>query len=211
MAREWVKVNGKPVLWETCQTFSGSWGYHRDETSWKSVEQLIKMLVDTVSKGGNLLLNVGPTARGEFDMRALDRLEGMGKWMAQHSRSVYGCTQAPAEFKVPQDCRLTYNPQTNRLYVHLFSWPYRDLFLDGYAGKVAYAQLLNDASEVLVVKPDVHSGTDSDILADTQRQRAAHPCRPPIPRKGSLSCLRLSFVQLPFCGLAEGNAVGGNR
>jgi alpha-L-fucosidase len=167
MAREWVKVNGKPVLWETCQTFSGSWGYHRDETSWKSVEQLIKMLVDTVSKGGNLLLNVGPTARGEFDQRALDRLEGMGKWMAQHGRSVYGCTQAPAEFKVPQDCRLTYNSQTNRLYVHLFSWPFRDLFLDGYAGKVAYAQLLNDASEVNFVKPDVHFGTDSDIPSDT--------------------------------------------
>jgi len=167
MAREWVKVKGKPVLWETCQTFSGSWGYHRDETSWKSVEQLVKMLVDTVSKGGNLLLNVGPTARGEFDQRALDRLEGMGKWMAQHGRSVYGCTQAPAEFRVPQDCRLTYNPQTNRIYVHLFSWPFRDLFLDGYAGKVAYAQLLNDASEVTFVKPDIHFGTDSDIPADT--------------------------------------------
>jgi len=167
MAREWVKVKGKPVLWETCQTFSGSWGYHRDETSWKSVEQLVKMLVDTVSKGGNLLLNVGPTARGEFDQRALDRLEGMGKWMAQHDRSVYGCTQAPPEFKVPQDCRLTYNPNTNRLYVHVFSWPFRDLFLDGYAGKVAYAQLLNDASEVNMVKPNVHLGTDSDIPADT--------------------------------------------
>jgi len=71
MVREWVKMDGEPVPWETCQTFSGSWGYHRDETTWKSVEQLVQMLIDTVSKGGNLLLNVGPTARGELDRRAM--------------------------------------------------------------------------------------------------------------------------------------------
>ena len=146
--REWVRVNGQPVVWEACQTFSGSWGYHRDETSWKSTEMLIQMLIDTVSKGGNLLLNVGPTGRGEFDERALDRLNGIGEWMKRHDRSIYGCTQAPEEFKAPQDCRLTYNPDTNRMYVHMFSWPFGHLHLDGFGGKVAYAQFLNDASEV---------------------------------------------------------------
>ena len=148
VVREWPKVDGQRVLWETCQTFSGSWGYHRDEATWKSVEQLVQMLIDTVSKGGNLLLNVGPTARGEFDERAMDRLAGIGTWMRQHGRSIYGCTQAPKEFKAPQDCRLTYNPDTKRLYVHLFAWPFRALHLDGLAGKVEYAQLLNDASEI---------------------------------------------------------------
>ena len=123
--REWVKVDGQPVVWEACQTFSGSWGYHRDEASWKSTEQLVQMLIDTVSKGGNLLLNVGPTGRGEFDERALDRLTGIGEWMKRHARSIYGCTQAPPEFNTPQDCRLTYNPDTRRLYVHVFAWPFR--------------------------------------------------------------------------------------
>lgn len=146
--REWVKVNGQPVVWEACQTFSGSWGYHRDESSWKSVEQLIQMLIDTVSKGGNLLLNVGPTGRGEFDARALDRLEGMGKWMKQHSRSIYGCTQAPDGFTAPPDCRFTWNPDKKRLYLHVFSWPIGQIHLDNFAGKVEYAQLLNDASEI---------------------------------------------------------------
>jgi alpha-L-fucosidase len=145
---EWVKVNGQPVVWEACQTFSGSWGYHRDEQSWRSTDELIRTLIDCVSKGGNLLLNVGPTGRGEFDERALDRLAGIGRWMKYHARSIYGCTQAPAEFKAPTDGRLTYNPQTRRLYVHLFAWPYRHLHLEGFAGKIAYAQLLNDASEV---------------------------------------------------------------
>ena len=169
MVRERVKVDGKPVLWETCQTFSGSWGYHRDESSWKSVEQLVQMLIDTVSKGGNLLLNVGPTARGEFDQRALDRLSGIGKWMKYHSRSIYGCTQAPEEFKVPQDCRLTYNPEIKRLYVHLFSWPLRELHLDGLAEKVSYAQLLNDASEIKFSRPPQHEhvGTNKNACKDT--------------------------------------------
>jgi len=146
--REWVTVDGEPVVWEACQTFSGSWGYHRDEASWKSVDQLIRMLIDTVSKGGNLLLNVGPTGRGEFDERALGRLDGMGEWMNRHSRSIYGCTQAPAEFKAPEDCRLTYNPDTKRLYAHLFAWPFLGFHMDGIADRVEYAQLLNDASEL---------------------------------------------------------------
>jgi len=146
--REWVKIDGVPVVWEACQTFSGSWGYYRDEMTWKSNEQLLQMLIDTVSKGGNLLLNVGPTGRGEFDERALSRLSAFGEWMRRHSRSIYGCTAAPPEFKCPQDCRLTYNPKTKRMYVHVFAWPFVHLFLDGFKGKVEYAQLLNDASEV---------------------------------------------------------------
>jgi alpha-L-fucosidase len=152
--REWVRVGGQPVVWEGCHTFSGSWGYHRDETTWKSVEQLVQLLIDTVSKGGNLLLNVGPTGRGEFDCRARERLRGIGEWMKRHSRSIYGCTQAPKGFQTPQDCRLTYNPDTRRIYVHVFSWPFLGtLFLDGFAGKVEYAQLLNDASEVMFSEP----------------------------------------------------------
>ena len=146
--RSWVHVDRKPVVWEACQTLSGSWGYHRDEASWKSVEMLVQMLIDTVSKGGNLLLNVGPTGRGEFDARALDRLQGIGAWMKRHSRAIYGCMQAPDGFVAPPDCRFTFNPDTNRLYVHLFAWPFKHLHLDGLGGKVKYAQLLNDASEL---------------------------------------------------------------
>lgn len=168
LVRDWVQVNGQKVIWETCQTFSGSWGYHRDEATWKSVEQLLTMLIDTVSKGGNLLLNVGPTGRGEFDYRALDRLAGMGEWMKRHSRAIYGCTQAPAEFKTPNDCRLTYNPQTNRLYVHILNWPIKQLHLDGaFKERVAYAQLLNDASEVFFHTPHEHQASIEGGVGET--------------------------------------------
>ena len=81
---EWVRheETGERVVWEACQTFSGAWGYHRDEMTWKSPEMLIRMLVNTVSCGGNLLMNVGPTARGEFDARAKSALAAMGGWPA---------------------------------------------------------------------------------------------------------------------------------
>jgi alpha-L-fucosidase len=148
MPRDWVRVDGRPVPWETCQTFSGSWGYDRDESTWKSVPQLIVMLAETVSKGGNLLLNVGPTGRGAFDERAMDRLRGIGAWMDKNGRSIYGCTQAPAEFPKPANCLLTYNPAAGRLYVHVLEWPLGTLALDGFAGRVEYAQLLHDASEI---------------------------------------------------------------
>ena len=158
--REWPRVDGKPVVWEACQTFSGSWGYHRDEQSWRDTDELIRTLIDCVSKGGNLLLNVGPTARGEFDERAMARLKGIGEWMRRHSRSIYGCTQAPAEFRSPESCKLTYNPEKKRLYVHLLNWPYKHLFLDGkdYADRVEYAQLLHDGSEVHIGIDAWHGG-----------------------------------------------------
>ena len=143
--------DGKVITWEGCHTFSGSWGYHRDESTWKSDKQCIWMLVDSVSKGGNLLMNVGPTARGEFDERAKAKLSAYGRWMRLHRRSIYGCTEAPKEFETPQDTRLTYNPKTNRLYIHILNWPYGCIYLpECYKDKIKYAQLLNDASELLI-------------------------------------------------------------
>lgn len=145
---KWPEINGKKVAWETCQTFSGSWGYYRDEYTWKSPAQLLELLIESVSKGGNLLLNVGPTARGVFDSRAQDRLKSMGDWMKFNNRSVYGCTEAPAGFTAPANSLLTYNPVTKRLYVHLLSYPMGSLTLPNTADKIKYIQFLHDASEI---------------------------------------------------------------
>jgi len=167
--RGWLTVDGKPVVWEACQTFSGSWGYYRDEYTWKSTEMLIQMLIDGVSKGGNLLLNVGPNARGELDPRAVERLRGIGEWMRLHSRSIYGCTAS--DFTPPPDCRYTQSQDGKRLYLHLFAWPFRHVHLDGLAGRVEYAQLLNDASEIRfrVIPPgqQAQNTTMAGLGADT--------------------------------------------
>jgi len=144
---ELVKFRGK--TWETCQTFSGSWGYHRDENSWKTQRQLLDLLITAVANGGNLILNVGPTARGEFDYRANSALDSIGYWMHANSRSIYGCTYAPQEFKAPANTRLTYNAKAKRLYVHLFDYPDGgSITLPGFGGKVKYAQFLHDNSEL---------------------------------------------------------------
>ena len=145
---KWPEINGKRVPWETCQTFSGSWGYYRDETSWKSPAQLLELLIESVSKGGNLLLNVGPTARGAFDFRAQERLKAMGEWLKYNSRSIYYCTEAPAGFVAPANSLLTYNPVTRRLYIHLLAYPMRRVTLKNAADKVKYVQFLHDASEI---------------------------------------------------------------
>jgi alpha-L-fucosidase len=145
---KWPEYNGKRVPWETCQTFSGSWGYFRDENTWKSNAQLLELLIESVSKGGNLLLNVGPTARGTFDVRAQDRLKSIGEWMKLNSRSIYGCTEAPAEFTAPANTLLTYNPVTKRLYIHMLAYPMGRLNLKGMSDKIKYVQFLHDASEV---------------------------------------------------------------
>jgi len=147
---KWPEINGKQVPWETCQTFSGSWGYYRDEATWKNTDQLLTLLIESVSKGGNLLMNVGPTARGVFDERAEKALNNMGEWMKFNSRSIYGCTQAPAEFKAPENSILTYNPTTKRLYIHLLTYPLQNLTLPNFKGKVKYAQFLHDASEIKI-------------------------------------------------------------
>ena len=166
---KWPERNGKKVAWETCQTFSGSWGYYRDENTWKSTTQLLELLIESVSKGGNLLLNVGPTGRGVFDFRAQDRLKAMGEWMKYNNRSIYNCTEAPAEFIAPPNTLLTYNPKTKRLYVHLLSYPMGRLVLKNMSDKVKYIQFLHDASEIKFNKGDREEKNNLNIELPIQK------------------------------------------
>ncbi len=154
-----VKYRGK--TWETCQTFSGSWGYYRDETSWKTHRQLLDLLISSVSNGGNLILNVGPTGRGEFDYRATRALDSMAYWMQANSDAIYHCTFAPPSFKVPEGTKISYNPEKRRLYLFLFDYPASgSLVLPGYNGKIKYAQFLNDHSELK------YKASGDDIVLD---------------------------------------------
>jgi alpha-L-fucosidase len=143
-------ADGEPLAWEACQTLNGSWGFDRDNHDDKSVPLLVRMLVDGVANGGNLLLNVGPTGRGDLDPRALASLDGLATWMDRHGRAVHGA--GPSEETPPPDCR--YTRRGDRLYLHVFSWPLGHLHLPGMAGKVAYAQLLDNASEIVLEETD---------------------------------------------------------
>lgn len=164
----WVTDDkGNLVTWEACQTFSGSWGYHRDELTWKSSEQLVNMLIDTVSLGGNLIMNVGPTARGCFDSRAVSALDAYANWMKYNNRSIYGCTMAEPEFSAPNGARLTQSEDGKRLYVHLQKYPFGYIAVENLAGKIDYAQFLHDGSEVRYSEDSfTHFLGDSEGLAN---------------------------------------------
>lgn len=180
---EWLrhKETGELVTWEACQTFSGSWGYHRDEATWKSPEMLIRMLVNTVALGGNLLMNVGPTARGYLDGRACDALNVYRDWMRMHSRSIYGCTMAEPEFKAPADCRLTQSEDGKRLYVHLYAYPFAHLQMPGFAGKVEYAQFLHDGSELKFTEGKVDHFSEGAAVAQDLLVIELPPVKPDTP------------------------------
>ena len=165
---EWPKhkETGELVTWEACQTFSGSWGYYRDEMTWKSPKMLIDMLINTVSIGGNLLMNVGPTSRGYLDYRAEAALKVYADWMKYNSRSIYGCTMAEPEFVAPRGCRLTQSEDGSRLYIHLMEYPYKFLEVKGLAGKIDYAQLLHDGSELLYKEGKAYNSSELGNVVD---------------------------------------------
>lgn len=153
---EWPRHSktGELVTWEACHTFSGSWGYHRDEMTWKTPRMLLELLIDTVALGGNMIMNVGPTARGYLDYRAVEGLKVYADWMKYNSRSIYGCTMAEPELEAPFGCRYTQSQDGKRLYVHLIKYPVNHLVLPGLRGKVEYAQFLHDGSEIKMKKED---------------------------------------------------------
>ena len=141
--------DGKAVLWEVCLTLNDHWGYARDDHQWKSPAQVVRTLVDCVSKGGNLLLNVGPTARGEVPRESVEVLETVGQWMHANGDGVYGCTRA--ELPRPPWGRYTRKGET--LYAHIFDGPSGPIVVENMAGKIEKARLVPDGSEVDVEPP----------------------------------------------------------
>ncbi len=181
---EWVRdpKTGELVTWEACQTFSGSWGYYRDEMTWKSPEMLIQMLINTVSCGGNLLMNVGPTARGYLDSRAEAALKVYADWMKYNGRAIYGCTMAEPEFLAlcPNGVKMTQSQDGSRLYLHLFSYPFSFLELPGFAGKVEYAQFLHDGSELLFTEKTIPHFSEGRTAQDNLLAIQLPVVKPPV-------------------------------
>jgi len=115
-----IPPTGLPgVDWETCMTMNDTWGYSSYDQNWKSAQDLIRKLADITSKGGNFLLNVGPTSEGLIPQASVERLAAMGQWMKVNSESIYGTTASPLG-SFPWG-RCTAKP--GRLYLHVFDWP----------------------------------------------------------------------------------------
>jgi alpha-L-fucosidase len=115
-----IPAGGEPQPWETCMTLNGHWGYFLGDEKWKPARTVIQNLVDIVSKGGNYLLNVGPTGQGVIPEGAVNDLRQVGEWMKINGKSIYGTSASPLKAQ-PAWGRVTKNGAT--LYLHIFDWP----------------------------------------------------------------------------------------
>lgn len=119
-----IPTNGLAGDWETCMTINGTWGYKSTDTKFKSTETLIHNLVDIASKGGNYLLNVGPTSTGEIPQPEVERLEQIGQWMRVNGEAIYDTTASP--FGGPfawGRCTAKIAQPISTLYLHVWDWP----------------------------------------------------------------------------------------
>ncbi len=141
--------DGQPIPWEACITLNDHWGYNAADKNWKPAKTVVRALVECVSKGGNLLLNVGPTAKGEIPPECLEILAQVGGWMHRNGDSIYGCGNANLE--KPEWGRFT--RRGKRLYAHLLERGIGPVNLRGMQDQVAYARLLADDSEIRLARP----------------------------------------------------------
>ncbi len=140
-----VPATGWPgVDWESCMTMNHNWGYNSHDHDFKSLSQIVGLLVETASKGGNLLLNVGPKPDGTFPEESTERLQALGRWMRVNGEAIYGTTASPfssAPFRATS--------AANRLNLFVADWPGRSLLVPGLRTPVRTARLLADPAQQL--------------------------------------------------------------
>jgi len=158
---------------------NNNWGYNKNDSNWKSTRTLVRMLADIASKGGNFLLNVGPTAEGLFPQPSIDRLREIGRWMDVNGESIYATNASP--FQKLDWGRCTSKPVDGgtRLYLHVFEWPSAgSLIVPGLFNAPRGAYLLSDSARrplevtrkedslVIRVPPQAPDSIDSVVVLD---------------------------------------------
>lgn len=158
-------ASAKP--WESCMTMNGHWGYNSHDANWKSTETLLRNLIDVTSKGGNYLLNVGPTGEGAFPNESIARLNEIGAWLKTNGDAIYGAGRSPfgPEFgaadpeKKDKNGKPVFNSawqwrcttKPGKLYFHLFQWPGKSFAVPVFPGKASRAYMLTDSKTSLDV------------------------------------------------------------
>jgi alpha-L-fucosidase len=150
--------------WDTCMTMNNTWGFKRSDHDWKSTQTLIRNLVDCASKGGNYLLNVGPTGEGLIPAPSIERLREIGRWMKINGEAIHGTIASP--FPRPLSwgrCTQKISGQGTTLYLHVFDWPKDgELVVPGLQNlksKVAAAYLLGQPEKALGSRTDEEGST----------------------------------------------------
>jgi alpha-L-fucosidase len=156
-----IPAQGFPgVAWETCMTINDTWGYKRDDTNFKSTKTLLQNLIDVASKGGNYLLNVGPTASGVIPEQEQGRMLAMGRWLAVNGEAIYGTHAGPfseehgsySATEKGSDGKPVWVPvwdwrataKGDRVFVSILDWPGESFRLPAMDAKVRGAYMLAD-------------------------------------------------------------------
>ena len=144
------------TAFEVCMTLNEHWGFNKNDQNWKSASDIIYKLCDIAGKGGNYLLNVGPTAEGVIPEKSTEILSAVGRWLEVNGEAIYNTTSGGPSVSWNEDIKaITAKPQT--WYLHVFDWPKdRKIYLDYVAKKIDKAYLLAD-KEASPLKVDVHS------------------------------------------------------
>ncbi|HZI32061.1 MAG TPA: alpha-L-fucosidase, partial [Candidatus Binatia bacterium] len=140
-----IPATGFPgVDWESCMTMNNTWGYKQNDHDWKPAQTLIRNLIDCASKGGNYLLNVGPTGEGMIPETSVERLQKIGAWTKVNGVAIYGTTASPFTKQLPWGrCTTKVSGDTTTLYLHVFDWPTDgELLVPGLMNSVSSATLL---------------------------------------------------------------------
>jgi len=144
-----IPATGLPgVDWESCMTMNDHWGYNKNDHNWKSSKEIIRILADIASKGGNYLLNVGPTAEGLFPSESVDRLFEIGEWLKINGESIYGTSAGPFTQLDWGRCTQKNIGGQTRLYLLIFNWPADGrLAVPGIYNKPKSAYFLTDKNK----------------------------------------------------------------
>lgn len=160
--------------WESCMTMNNTWGFKKNDHNWKSAEKLIHNLADIAAKGGNYLLNVGPTEEGLIPEPSIERLKEMGEWLDVNEEAIYK-TGSLKKYK-EADIRFTLSPDKKYVYAIVLKWPGEDLFIKGINVKESGKITMLGYKKVFDWGYDAVKGLKISIPEDLQNE-LERPCK----------------------------------